>query len=119
MKPLFNEGDIVLVASLRFQTSSLSPHSSSFSFKFLTFSLWPSAFGLNLGDCVVYNFNGQNLLHRIVGFDDNGVWGQDDAGVTEKHFVKFENISGKVITKNPFKKGLLGYFYFKMKKFIK
>ena len=100
MKPLFNDGDIVLITKgIGFRGEGRET--------------------IKKGDCVAYDFNGQNLLHRVVGFTGNGIWVQDDAGITEKHFIRFENIIGKVITKNPFKKGFIGYLYFKMKKFIK
>lgn len=136
MKPLFNAGGIVLVQGIGFrgQGTGFSPEGweqfgyggnlrgktrKSYLYKFLTFSLWPSAFGLSPGDCVVYNFGGRNLLHRIIKIDSNGVWIQDDGEVISAHFVKWQDIRGRVISKNPLKNGFPGSIYFNLKSFYR
>ncbi len=89
MRPLFKEGDFVLV-------KQIYPFHS-------------------VGDCIVYNYQGKTLLHRVIGVQDGGVFVQDDGQIADKHFVPSKNIIGKVISSNPLKRGVLGYFYFKLK----
>jgi len=91
MKPLFNAGDMVLVKKVADEK-------------------------IRKGDCVVYNFDGANLLHRIIKIAPNGVWICDDGEVMSLHFAKWDDIRGRVESKNPLKNGFTGFIYFNLKK---
>lgn len=89
MLPLFRPGQAALVETAAFpQTIQLSP-----------------------GDCAVYSYEGRTLLHRVVSVRRDGVVMSDDAGRLTPHFVPWENISGRVISRNPLKKGMAGLVY--------
>ena len=99
MKPLFNDGDIVLIKK--------RPEVRSQKSDFKEF---------RKGDCLVYNFDGRNLLHRVIKIAENGIWIQDDGQVMTLHFVKWRDIRGRVQSSNPFKNGFPGFMYFNLKK---
>ncbi|MCG2725755.1 MAG: S24/S26 family peptidase [Elusimicrobia bacterium] len=99
MSPVFKNGDIVLIKK--------RPEARSQKSDFKEF---------RKGDCAVYNFEGQNLLHRVIKITANGLWFQDDGQSIPSHFIKWENILGKVVSKNPLKNGCSGFMYFKLKK---
>lgn len=89
MLPLFKPGQTALVETAPFpRTITLSP-----------------------GDCAVYSYEGRTLLHRVVSARRDGVVMSDDAGRLAPHFVPWENISGRVISRNPLKKGMAGLCY--------
>ncbi len=91
MKPFFNAGDMVLVKKVADNK-------------------------IRKGDCVVYNFDGVKLLHRVIKIAPNGVWICDDGQVMSPHFVKWDYIRGRVESKNPLKNGFTGFMYFNLKK---
>ncbi|MBI4656802.1 MAG: S24/S26 family peptidase [Elusimicrobia bacterium] len=95
MFPLFKDKDVVFVSEVRSQMSDIR---------------------YKKGDCVVYNFEGKKLLHRVTGIENDGAWISDDAGIIEPHFVKWEDIEGKVLSKNPFVSGIPGMLYSKIRK---
>lgn len=70
MRPLLKEGKLVRVAPCA-----------------------PSAF--KLGDCVVYDWEGKTLLHRIWWRNARGFWLKDDVGLMKAHFVTREQVLGK------------------------
>jgi hypothetical protein len=90
MRPLFKAGETVLVAP---------------------FILHPLSFVLHRGDCAVYEFEGQKLMHRAVHVTGEGVWFADDAGCIEPHQVPWSAVRGKVLSRNPFASGLPGFLY--------
>jgi len=67
--------------------------------------------GLNRGDCAVYSYEGRNLLHRVLEVSGAGAWFGDDAGRLEPHFVPWENIRGKALSRNPLAGGFCGHLY--------
>ncbi len=67
--------------------------------------------GLFPGDCAVYLYEGRQLLHRVVKTVKDGAWLADDAGRLERHFVPWEDIRGKVLSRNPLAGGFCGYLY--------
>jgi len=73
---------------------------------------------LAAGDCAVYSFEGRTLLHRVVAVRRDGVVLSDDAGRLTPHFVLWENISGRVLSRNPLKNGMAGLFYSRVKTFF-
>lgn len=91
MKPLFNAGDTVLVKNVAEKE-------------------------VRKGDCVVYNFDGLRLLHRVIKIAPNGVWICDDGCAMALHFVKWQDIRGRVISKNILKNGFYGFIYFVLRK---
>jgi signal peptidase I len=91
MKPLFYAGDTVLVKAVAEKE-------------------------IRKGDCVVYNFEGRNLLHRVIKIDVNGVWICDDGQVMALHFVKWIDIRGRVQSSNLLKNGFPGFIYFNLKR---
>ncbi|MDO8806173.1 MAG: hypothetical protein Q7R35_17290 [Elusimicrobiota bacterium] len=95
MLPVFKPGEIALV-------HPLIPH--------------PSSLILSPGDCAVYDLEGRILLHRVVKTGPEGAWLADDAGRLEPHLVPWENIRGKVLSRNPLAGGLCGYIYSKIRR---
>lgn len=69
--------------------------------------------GLRLaaGDCAVYSFEGRTLLHRVIAVRPGGVVMSDDAGRLEPHFVRLSDVTGRVVSRNPLKKGAAGLIY--------
>ena len=67
--------------------------------------------GLTAGDCAVYEYEGRNLLHRIVKTGPEGVWFSDDAGRLEPHLVAWKNVRGKVLSAHPLAGGFCGLVY--------
>ena len=88
MKPVFKPGEVALVKPL----------------------------SLSAGDCAVYSYKGRSLLHRVVKTEAAGAWLADDAGRIEPHLVPWENISGKVLSRNPLAGGLSGRLYSKIRR---
>jgi len=93
MYPLFKAGEIALVET-------------------------PAA-GCRAGDCVVYDLEGRRLLHRVVAADAAGALVRDDAGRLAPHRVPWAAVSGRVVSRNPLKKGLAGLVYSAARKFIR
>lgn len=102
MKPIFKEGDIAFISPLSFHP--------------FICNLQSVACNLSLGDCAVYNFEGQNLLHRVIKIVSNGIWVQDDGQVMPLHFIKWSNVLGRVASRNPLKNGFSGLIYFNLRK---
>ncbi len=97
MLPVFKPGDIVLVQP---------------------FSLKPLALSLSPGDCAVYSHKGRELLHRVVRTGPDGAWFADDAGRLEPHLTPWENVRGKVLSRNLLADGLCGRFYSKIRRIV-
>jgi signal peptidase I len=97
MLPLFKPGEIVLIEDNSGDTQGTGR------------KLCP-------GDCVVYSFEGRNLLHRVIAVDDSGPLISDDAGLIPPHKVPWRNIAGRVMTGNPLKKGICGLICSKFSK---
>jgi hypothetical protein len=74
------------------------------------FALVRSA-GLVAGDCAVYEYEGRNLLHRVLKAGPEGVWFADDAGRLEPHLVAWKKVRGKVLSAHPLAGGLCGRLY--------
>ena len=103
MLPLFRAGEIVLVEPLLFpDPQALIPQP------------FPAA-----GDCVVYNYEGRSLLHRIISANASGALVADDAGRLAPHRVPWSEVSGRVISGNPLKKGLAGLAYNSVRKLFR
>ena len=73
---------------------------------------------INPGDCLIYEFEGRTLLHRVVKTAPTGLWFADDAGRLEPHLVPWKNIRGKVLSRNPLAGGLAGHIYSKIRRSI-
>jgi len=96
MCPLFRAGDIALV--------SLTPCAAV------------PPFGLAPGDCVVYRYEGRRLLHRVLAVDGFGLLVADDSGRIAAHHVAWQDIEGRVLSRNPLKKGFTGLLYSNLKR---
>lgn len=70
------------------------------------------------GDCAVYRYGGETLLHRVTGVRADGVFFSNDDAL-EPHFVKREDILGRVETRNPLKKGLTGLCFHKITRILR
>jgi len=93
MFPLFKDGDIILYAKINKKD-------------------------INIGDCVIYYYKENRLLHRVIDkFGDCFILSNDDD--IEEHIVSFKDIIGKVYTNNLFKKGFSGFIYHKLSKIIR
>jgi len=66
---------------------------------------------LRPGDCAIYDLEGRTLLHRVLKTGSGGAWFADDAGRLEPHFVPWENILGKVLSRHPLAGGFCGRLY--------
>lgn len=96
MRPLFKEGEIALV--------SLTPRPPV------------APFGITPGDCVVYQYEGRRLLHRVLAVNGFGPLVADDAGRIAAHHVAWREVEGRVISRNPLKKGFTGLLYSNIKR---
>jgi len=93
MLPLFKSGDIVLYTKVNKKD-------------------------ICIGDCIVYNYKGNKLLHRVIDkFGDCFIVSNDDD--MDEHIISFEDIIGKVYTNNLLKKGFSGFIYHKLSKIIR
>ncbi|MEK7721787.1 MAG: S24/S26 family peptidase [Elusimicrobiota bacterium] len=97
MLPVFKPGEIILIQPLIPQ---------------------PSALILSPGDCAVYSYGGRELLHRVVRTGPDGAWFADDAGRLEPHLTPWENVRGKVLSRNLLADGLCGRFYSKIRRIV-
>jgi hypothetical protein len=88
MRPLFDEGEVVLVEDRR-----------------------PAA-----GDCALYSYKGRRLLHRAFAVNENGLFISDDAGCLEPHLVPWTDVEGRVKSSNPLKNGFFGLLYFRLRR---
>ena len=70
-----------------------------------------SAPRLSPGDCAVYEYEGRNLLHRVLKTGPAGAWFADDAGRLEPHLVRWEQVRGKVLSGHFLAGGLPGRIY--------
>jgi phage repressor protein C with HTH and peptisase S24 domain len=68
------------------------------------------------GDCLVYEFEGRVLLHRVVGTSSGGAWLSDDAGRLRPHFVPWKDVRGKVLGRSPLAGGFCGNIYSKLRR---
>ena len=92
MLPVFKPGQVVLVSAVK-----AGPY-------------------LRPGDCAVYSYEGSTLLHRVVKTTESGAWFADDAGRLAPHLVPWENIRGKVLSRNPFSGGIVGAVYSELRR---
>jgi len=93
MSPLFKNGDIVLYNKVNKKD-------------------------IGRGDCIIYNYKGSKLLHRVIDkFGDCFILSNDDD--MDEHIISFEDIIGKVYTNNLLKKGFSGFIYHKLFKIIR
>lgn len=93
------------VAAFRLEGSSMLPV-----FKAGEFSIVRPA-GLAAGDCAVYEYEGRNLLHRVLKAGPEGVLFADDAGRLEPHLAAWGKVRGKVLSGHPLAGGLCGRIY--------
>ncbi len=94
MSPLFKTGGIVFV-----EESDIS--------------------GIHRGDCVVYDYEGRLLLHRVYEIRENILILADDAGVAAPHAVDFEQVRGKALDDSVFSRGFIGFIYGRALRFLR
>ena len=97
MHPVFQPGQVVLVAVISHK---------------------PSSTGLKKGDCAVYSYRGRTLLHRVVKAGPGGVWFSDDAGRIAPHLVGWELVRGRVVGGNLLSRGLCGLVYSRLRRTV-
>ena len=73
---------------------------------------------LSPGDCAVYRYRGRSLLHRVLETRRDGALLSDDAGRLQPHFVPWGEVAGRVISRNPLKKGVCGLAYSRLKRLL-
>lgn len=92
MSPLFNAGEIALLET--------------------------SAAGCRPGDCLMYNYEGRRLLHRVIAVYEAGPLLSDDSGHIAPHRIAWRDVEGRVVTRNPLKKGFSGLVYSAARKIL-
>jgi hypothetical protein len=86
MRPLFRDGELVAVIPAE-----------------------PAV--INIGDCVVYQWEDRILLHRVWQKKSSSVVITDDVGLTRLHLVPYEQVTYKVIGKGMLGTGIIGLCY--------
>ena len=70
------------------------------------------------GDCLLYNYEGCRLLHRVIAVYEAGPLLSDDVGSIAPHRVAWRDVEGRVVTRNPLKKGFSGLVYSAARKLL-
>ena len=71
---------------------------------------------LRPGDCAVYEYRGERLLHRVLSTGRAGALLADDAGRLAPHAVPWEAVEGRVVSRHPLKSGPAGALYCRLRR---
>ena len=71
---------------------------------------------LKPGDCAVYDYRGERLLHRVLSAGRAEVLLADDAGRLPPHAVPWSAVEGRVVSRHPLKSGAPGALYCRLRR---
>lgn len=65
---------------------------------------------INIGDTIAYKLENKFFIHRVFWIKNQNVLLKDDTNSVKFHWIKKENIIGKILCK-PFSRGFVGLLY--------